>query len=107
MECGFSLLKTTWFHYTAVQFPRERHHSKWRRRWVGVKSSTRNGRRDPKFPLARRLRIVREGTGVHSEGATCAWMAADEAVGCTHTFFGCGGILDDWSVKGVMSLVFV
>ncbi|GFS94624.1 uncharacterized protein TNCV_3649711 [Trichonephila clavipes] len=24
--------------------------------------------------------------GAPNEGATCAWMAADEAVGCTHTF---------------------
>ncbi|GFT97134.1 uncharacterized protein TNCV_3858001 [Trichonephila clavipes] len=31
-----------------------------------------------------RLRMVREGTGVPNEGATCAWMAADEVVGCTH-----------------------
>ncbi|GFU45357.1 uncharacterized protein TNCV_4237101 [Trichonephila clavipes] len=36
-------LKTTWFHSTAVQFPRAQHHSKQNRRWVGVKSSTRNG----------------------------------------------------------------
>ncbi|GFS50300.1 e3 ubiquitin-protein ligase RNF13 [Trichonephila clavipes] len=38
-----SSLKTTWFHSAAVQFPRAWHHSKRRRRWVGVKSSTRNG----------------------------------------------------------------
>ncbi|GFV48038.1 uncharacterized protein TNCV_3999521 [Trichonephila clavipes] len=30
--------------------------------------------------------MVREDTGVFSEAATCAWMAADEAVGCTHAF---------------------
>ncbi|GFW58279.1 uncharacterized protein TNCV_2634531 [Trichonephila clavipes] len=40
-----SSLKTTWFHSAAVQFPRARHYSRWRRRWVGVKGSTRNGRR--------------------------------------------------------------
>ncbi|GFY15306.1 hypothetical protein TNCV_1571171 [Trichonephila clavipes] len=45
--------------------------------------STRNGRRDPKCPTAKRLHMVREDTGVPNEGATCAWMAADEAVGCT------------------------
>ncbi|GFX08355.1 uncharacterized protein TNCV_3268441 [Trichonephila clavipes] len=38
-----------------------------------------------KFP-ARHLRMVREDTGVLSEGATCAWMAADEAVGCPRAF---------------------
>ncbi|GFT10129.1 uncharacterized protein TNCV_1115611 [Trichonephila clavipes] len=81
-----SALKTSWFHSTAVQFPRARHHSKWRRRWVGVKGSTRNGRRDPKCPSARRLRIVQEDICAPSVGTTCAWMAADEAVGSTREF---------------------
>ncbi|GFY19604.1 uncharacterized protein TNCV_4647761 [Trichonephila clavipes] len=57
-----------------------------RRRWLGVKGSTRNGRRDPKCPSARCLRLVREDTGVPNEGATCAWVAADEAIGCTRAF---------------------
>ncbi|GFX42969.1 uncharacterized protein TNCV_4058921 [Trichonephila clavipes] len=48
-----SSLKTTWFYSAAVQF------------------------------LPRRLRTVREDAGALSETATCAWMAADEAVGCT------------------------
>ncbi|GFS52925.1 uncharacterized protein TNCV_330781 [Trichonephila clavipes] len=30
--------------------------------------------------------MVREDTGAPSESATCAWMAADEAVGCTRAF---------------------
>ncbi|PRD34191.1 UNVERIFIED_CONTAM: hypothetical protein NCL1_15354 [Trichonephila clavipes] len=81
-----STLKTTWFRFAAVQFPRARHQSKWRRRRLGVKGSTRNGLRDPKYPSARRLRMVREDTGAPSEGATCAWMTADEAVGCTRAF---------------------
>ncbi|GFW67796.1 uncharacterized protein TNCV_3871271 [Trichonephila clavipes] len=81
-----SSLKTTGFHSAAVQFPRERHHSKRRRQWVGVKGSPCNGRRDPKCPSVRRLRIVREDTRAPSEGATCAWMAVDEAVGCTRVF---------------------
>ncbi|GFY29678.1 uncharacterized protein TNCV_1812581 [Trichonephila clavipes] len=67
-----SPLKTTWFHSAAVQFPRARNYSKQRRRRVGVKGNTRNGRRDPKRPSARRLRTVREDTGAPSEGATCA-----------------------------------
>ncbi|GFU01135.1 hypothetical protein TNCV_2835021 [Trichonephila clavipes] len=33
-----------------------------------------------------RPRMVREDTGVSYEGVTCAWMAADEAVGCTRAF---------------------
>ncbi|GFX27617.1 uncharacterized protein TNCV_107151 [Trichonephila clavipes] len=48
--------------------------------------STRNGRRDPKCLSARRLCMVREDTRASSEGATCVWMAADEAVGCTRAF---------------------
>ncbi|GFV48794.1 uncharacterized protein TNCV_3705251 [Trichonephila clavipes] len=81
-----SALKTTWFHSAAVQFPRARHHSKQRRRWVGVKGNTCNGLRDPKCPSAMRLRMVREDTGAPNEGATCTWMAADEAVRCTRAF---------------------
>ncbi|GFS60421.1 uncharacterized protein TNCV_946801 [Trichonephila clavipes] len=51
-----------WFHSAAVQFPRARPHAKRRCRWVGVKGSIHNRRRDPKCPSARRLRIVREDT---------------------------------------------
>ncbi|GFX13430.1 HTH_Tnp_Tc3_2 domain-containing protein [Trichonephila clavipes] len=81
IEFGFASLKTTWFHSAAVQFPRARHHSKRRYWWVGVKGSTYNGRSDPKCPSTRR-----EDTGVPNEGATCARMAADDAVGCTRAF---------------------
>ncbi|GFY12457.1 uncharacterized protein TNCV_1798791 [Trichonephila clavipes] len=68
----------------------DRHHSKRRRRWVGVKGSTRNGRHDPKCPSARRLRMFREDTGTPNEGANCTWMAANEAVGCTGAFLTMG-----------------
>ncbi|GFV28245.1 uncharacterized protein TNCV_679331 [Trichonephila clavipes] len=81
-----SSLKTTWFHSAAVQFPRALHLSKRRRRWVGVKGSTRNGRRDYKCPSARCLRMVREDTEAPSEGAICAWIEADEVVGYTRAF---------------------
>ncbi|GFW66395.1 hypothetical protein TNCV_3433571 [Trichonephila clavipes] len=50
------------FRYT-VQFPQAWHHSKRRRRWVGVKGGTRIGRHDSKCPSARCLRMVREDTG--------------------------------------------
>ncbi|GFX75248.1 uncharacterized protein TNCV_3042711 [Trichonephila clavipes] len=78
-----SALTTTWFHSAEDQFPRARHLSKRRRRWVGFKGSSRNGCRDPKCPLARHLRMVLKDTGSLSKGATCTWMAADEAVGYT------------------------
>ncbi|GFV96910.1 uncharacterized protein TNCV_4351231 [Trichonephila clavipes] len=90
-----SSLKVTWFHSTAVQFPRARHHFKRMHRRVGVKGSTRKERRDPKCPSARRLRMVREDTGASSEGATCAWMAADEVVGCARLFLTMWGLLDN------------
>ncbi|GFU24733.1 uncharacterized protein TNCV_793631 [Trichonephila clavipes] len=61
------------FHSAAVLFPRVWHHSKRRRRWVGVKGSTRNGCHDPKCPSA-----MREDTGAANESANCAWKVADE-----------------------------
>ncbi|GFW82284.1 uncharacterized protein TNCV_3817651 [Trichonephila clavipes] len=66
-----------------LQFPLAWHHSKRKRRSIDVKGSTRNGRRDPKCPSAKRLGMVREDTGAPSQGTTCDWMAADEADGCT------------------------
>ncbi|GFW38678.1 uncharacterized protein TNCV_3880451 [Trichonephila clavipes] len=60
----------------------------------GFKGSTRNGRRDPKCPSTRRHRMVREDTGAPSEGATCTWMAAEEAVGCTGAF-----LMMSWSSR--------
>ncbi|GFW76333.1 uncharacterized protein TNCV_1581121 [Trichonephila clavipes] len=82
----YTSLMTAWFHSIAVQFPRARHHLKRRRRWVGVKVSPRNGRRDPKCPSARRLRMIREDARAPSEVATCVLMAADETVVCTRAF---------------------
>ncbi|GFU63578.1 uncharacterized protein TNCV_4256191 [Trichonephila clavipes] len=52
----------------------------------GRQGFARNRHRDPKYPSARRLRMVREDTGAPNEGATYASMAADEAVGCTRAF---------------------
>ncbi|GFX18368.1 uncharacterized protein TNCV_4306691 [Trichonephila clavipes] len=88
IKSGFALasLKKTWFHSAAVHFPHAWHHSKLRRRWLAVKGSKRNGRHDPKCPSGRHLRMDREDTGAPNEGATCAWMAADEAVGSTRAF---------------------
>ncbi|GFX86362.1 uncharacterized protein TNCV_2562511 [Trichonephila clavipes] len=66
------------------QFSCDRQHFKRRYRCVGVKGSTLNGRRDPKCPKSRRLRMVREDTGAPSKGAICA---------CVH-FLRCGGLLE-------------
>ncbi|GFS67798.1 uncharacterized protein TNCV_4364501 [Trichonephila clavipes] len=71
---------------THFQFPCARNHSKRRRRWVGVKGSTRNGCRNHKCPSTRRLRMVREDTWAPSKGAIYAWMVADEEVGFTREF---------------------
>ncbi|GFW69729.1 uncharacterized protein TNCV_1883731 [Trichonephila clavipes] len=96
-----SSLKTTWFHSAAIQFPRAWHHSKRRRRWVGVKGSTRNLRRDFKRPSARRLRMAREDTG-----AVPGWRPMKQLDVRVH-FLRCGGLLKDCSVKDVLSLNFV
>ncbi|GFU69040.1 uncharacterized protein TNCV_3785611 [Trichonephila clavipes] len=50
----------------------------------------RNVCRDPKYPSVRCFRVVREDTGVPGAVATCGWMAADEAVGCTRAFLTMG-----------------
>ncbi|GFW81870.1 uncharacterized protein TNCV_2885441 [Trichonephila clavipes] len=86
IESGFGVLKTTWFHSAAVQFPRVQRHCKRRRRWVGVKGRAGKGCRDPKCSSARHLRMVRKNTGAPNEGATCVWMEANEAVGCVRAF---------------------
>ncbi|GFY23269.1 uncharacterized protein TNCV_3939651 [Trichonephila clavipes] len=76
-----SSLKTTWFHSTAVQYRSSGHHSKRRRRLLGVIISTRNGRRVNRCPSARRFAMIRKDTVVCSEGATCVWTVSNEAVG--------------------------
>ncbi|GFX15927.1 uncharacterized protein TNCV_522341 [Trichonephila clavipes] len=48
--------------------------------------STHNGCCDPKCPSERHLHVVREDTWAPSKVANCAWVAADEAVGCTRAF---------------------
>ncbi|GFV13336.1 uncharacterized protein TNCV_4002761 [Trichonephila clavipes] len=102
-----SSLKMTWFHSTAVQFPRAWHHSKWSRRWVVIKGSTHNWSRDPKCPSARYHRMIREDTEAPSKGTTFAWMATDQAFGLRVNFLPRGGLLDDWFVDVVQTLVFV
>ncbi|GFT61789.1 uncharacterized protein TNCV_3862231 [Trichonephila clavipes] len=86
LRLSLESLMTTWFHSAAVQFPHAWHHSKRMHQWVGLKGSTRNRCRDPKYPSVRRFHVIREDTLITIEGATCAWMAADEAVGCTLVF---------------------
>ncbi|GFY01197.1 uncharacterized protein TNCV_5076641 [Trichonephila clavipes] len=83
------------FHSAAVQFSRAWHHSKRRRRWLGNKGSTCNGRSDPKCPSARRLRMVREDTGAPDVGATCAWMSSMKQLAVHVHFLRWGGLLDD------------
>ncbi|GFU63458.1 uncharacterized protein TNCV_45041 [Trichonephila clavipes] len=102
-----SSVETNWFHSIAVQFNLAQHHSKRRCRWLGVKGSTRYERRDPKCPSARRIPMLREDTGVPDEGATCAWIAADEAIGSTCAILTMWRPSNDWSVEGTSSLVFM
>ncbi|GFX20617.1 uncharacterized protein TNCV_4269491 [Trichonephila clavipes] len=102
-----SSLKTTWLLSAAVQILRAWHHSKRRRRWVGVKSSASNGRRYPKFPSARRPRMVPEDTGSLMKVLPVpGWRQMKQLAVRVH-ILRCGGLFDDWSVQGVLSLVFV
>ncbi|GFT74476.1 uncharacterized protein TNCV_539771 [Trichonephila clavipes] len=61
----------------------------------------------PKFSLASRLCMVREETGfllkaLHVPG----WQLMKQLAVFVH-FLRCSGLLDDWYVEGVFSLVFV
>ncbi|GFV06261.1 hypothetical protein TNCV_4589201 [Trichonephila clavipes] len=80
-----------------------RHHSKRRRRWMGVKGAhLHTGRHDPKCPSARRLRTVREDTRAPVKvPPVLAWRPMKQLAVGVH-FLRCGGLLDDWSVKGVL-----
>ncbi|GFX99981.1 e3 ubiquitin-protein ligase RNF13 [Trichonephila clavipes] len=97
-----SSLKTIWFHSAVVQFPPARHHSKRRRRWVGVKGSTRNECHD--------LHVLQPGAFVWFERTwgplvkrlpvPGGWPMKELAV---HVhFLRCGDLLNDWSVEGVV-----
>ncbi|GFW65396.1 uncharacterized protein TNCV_396621 [Trichonephila clavipes] len=106
IESGFIAKDDLILFHCTVQFPRAWHHSKQRRRWVGVKNSTRNGLRDPKCPSARRYRMVREDTGFLVKVLPVpGWWSMKQLPVRTH-FLRCGG-LRDWSVEGILSLVFV
>ncbi|GFW77219.1 uncharacterized protein TNCV_2726491 [Trichonephila clavipes] len=73
-----SSLKTTWFLSTAVHFPRVRRHSKRLRQRKHTYCASRSQMSFSQAPSY--------GYGLHCEGATCAWMAVDEAFGCTCSF---------------------
>ncbi|GFS62986.1 uncharacterized protein TNCV_2054541 [Trichonephila clavipes] len=101
-----SSLKTIWFHSAAVQFPCVQHHSKQMRRWVIINGSTHNGCRDPKCPSARHLRMVREDTGTLVKMLPVpGWWSMKQLVARMH--FLRYGVLDSWSVEGILSLVFM
>ncbi|GFX90953.1 e3 ubiquitin-protein ligase RNF13 [Trichonephila clavipes] len=100
-----SSLKATWFHSAAVQFPHAWHKSQRRRRWVGVKGSTCNGSRDPTYPSARRFRWFQKTQGPLMKVLPVPGWRPMKQLAVRAFFLRCGGLLDDWSVKGVLSLV--
>ncbi|GFS73401.1 uncharacterized protein TNCV_1101351 [Trichonephila clavipes] len=102
-----SSLKTTWFHSAAVQFPGAQHHSKRRRRWVVIKTNTRNGSRGPKCSSARRLRMIRDDTGPLVKVLPVPGWRSMKQLSVRVHFLRYSGLLDDWSVEVVLSLVFV
>ncbi|GFV28740.1 uncharacterized protein TNCV_3986901 [Trichonephila clavipes] len=100
-----SSLKTMWFHSVTVQSRRARHHSKWKRRWVGVIGSTRNGRRDTRCPSARRLAMVPEKQGLEVKVLPVSGHRPMRQLAQRVRVVRCDGLLDDWSVEGVLSLI--
>ncbi|GFX15036.1 e3 ubiquitin-protein ligase RNF13 [Trichonephila clavipes] len=115
-----SSLKTTWFLSAVVQFPRVWHHFKLNgakddlvsfrcspvssRVWHHFKL---NRRHNPKCPSARHLCMVREDTGASSEELSVpGWRPMMQSDVRVH-FLRCGGLLDYWSVEGILNLVFV
>ncbi|GFV76481.1 e3 ubiquitin-protein ligase RNF13 [Trichonephila clavipes] len=88
-----------------VHFPRTRHHNKRRRRWVDVKGRTSNGRRDPKclqpgalvwFEKTQEPPVkVLPGPG---------WRPMKQLAVRVY-FLRCGGLPEDWSITGILSLV--
>ncbi|GFV53576.1 hypothetical protein TNCV_1177721 [Trichonephila clavipes] len=90
-----------------IQFSSAQHHSKRRSRWVGGKDIIRNGRRDPKCPSARRLRMVRENTGSLLKVLPVPGRWPMKQLAVLVRFALSSDLLDDWSVKGILSMVFV
>ncbi|GFV29149.1 hypothetical protein TNCV_4601811 [Trichonephila clavipes] len=97
----------TWFHSTEVQFPRARHHSKRKRRLLDVKGSIRNGRHGPKCSSARRIRMIEKTQVPLMKFLPVSGRRPIKQLAVRVHFLRCGGLFDDWSVEGVMSLVFV
>ncbi|GFX23663.1 e3 ubiquitin-protein ligase RNF13 [Trichonephila clavipes] len=102
-----STLKTTWFHCAAVQFPCARHHSKRRRRWGASRAVHVMGTVIPN--------VLQPGTFIWLDKIqgplvqvlpVPGWQPMKQLAVRVH-FLRCGGLPDDWSVKGVLSLVFV
>ncbi|GFT05118.1 retrovirus-related Pol polyprotein from transposon 17.6 [Trichonephila clavipes] len=95
----------TWFHSAVVQFSGARHHSKRKRRWMCVKGSTRIGCRDPKYPSA--FVWFEKTQGPLVKVLHVPELCPKKQLAVRVHFVRCGGLFDDWSVKGVLSLVFI
>ncbi|GFU99068.1 hypothetical protein TNCV_3145141 [Trichonephila clavipes] len=84
-------------HSARVQFPRARHHSKRRRRWVGVKEQ-RNGAPRPQMSFIRRLRMVREDTGFLMKVIPVPRRRPMKKLSVRVHFLRWGDLLDDFSI---------
>ncbi|GFY13837.1 uncharacterized protein TNCV_986091 [Trichonephila clavipes] len=90
-----SSLKTTWFHSSAVKFPRAWYNSKRRRRWVGVKGNTRNGFHDPKCPVAFRLRMFKKSQEPLVKVLPVPGWRPMKQLALRVQFLQCGSLLED------------
>ncbi|GFT67301.1 e3 ubiquitin-protein ligase RNF13 [Trichonephila clavipes] len=87
-----------------AKFPCPWHHSKRRRRWGAVKNSTPKGHRNPKCSSAFVSFEKTQGPLVKVL-LVPGWRPMKQLAVRVH-FLRCGGLLDDWFVEGVLSLVF-
>ncbi|GFX57337.1 e3 ubiquitin-protein ligase RNF13 [Trichonephila clavipes] len=98
-----SSLKTTWFHSAAVQFPRARHH---------LKTEASRAAHVMGYAIPN---VLQPGSFVWFEKTqgllmkvlpVPGWRPMKQLAARVH-FLRCDGLLDDWSVEGVLILVFV
>ncbi|GFW53463.1 e3 ubiquitin-protein ligase RNF13 [Trichonephila clavipes] len=98
-----SSLKTTWFHSAAVQFPRERHHSKQEASMAAHVMDTviSNVLQPGAFVWFKKTQVT-----LVKVLPVPGWRPMKQLAVRAH-FLRCDGLLDDWSVEGVLSLVIV
>ncbi|GFU10750.1 e3 ubiquitin-protein ligase RNF13 [Trichonephila clavipes] len=97
----------TWFHSAAVQFPRTRHHSKRRHRWEGIKGSTRMDSAISNVLQPGAFVWFEKTQGPLVKVLPVPGRRLMKQLAVRVHFLRCDGLLDNWSVEGILSLVFL